>query len=226
MRNKNSFAQPRSCLRLLPPIHRCSSGSLNDLSSLCGTTLDLPARLGRNEAGRDRGMLDCYPGSGWTALLRRGARVESGVLPPPVRRTSAHLLTSCLPCLRAPGMADAAADSMHSWADEPEPEPAQPSAHRSGSSGGGAVNGKFGGARRAPGMAKPQRPDDSETRMLIQKLQETSGYLPASLRLRCQAAKDVCYFGRRFRRRRACCPLPRPRHPTPPASMLPRLCIW
>lgn len=116
----------------------------------------------------------CVAGPGWSRACCR-------------RRSAAPAPTSSPPAslaLRAPGMADAAADSMHSWADEPEPEPAQPSAHRNGSSGGGAVSGKFGGARRGPGMAKPQRPDDSETRMLIQKLQETSGC--------CQPACGCC----------------------------------
>lgn len=73
-------------------------------------------------------------------------------------------------------MTETAVNGAHSWADEPEPEASQQAQPCNGSHGGASAGGRepWGGGRRGPtGMAKPPRPDDSETRAIIQKLQET-----------------------------------------------------
>ena len=105
----------------------------------------------------------------------------------PVRRRQLFGLPFPPAGFQAASMADVEANGTHSWADEPEPEASQPAALCNGGSNGAAMGGGGrggGNGRRGPaGIAKPLRPDDSETRAIIQKLHDTSErHAPALLR--------------------------------------------
>lgn len=140
-------------------------------------------------------------------------------LSPPIAAATATVGLPLPPALQTAVMTETVANGAHSWADEPEPEASQQAPPCNGSRGGASAGGRMGGGRRGPaGMAKPPRPDDSETRAIIQKLQETSGCcwhvvcwarrLPAG----CPAATTCCC------RTSATAAWPQPLPPLPPLA--------